>query len=198
MTLYANKFSGPGVKWYASQTGGNPLATTREFITPLLSTTTTYYAASYDASTGCEQGYRVGATASIIKPQVNVSDKMNCGPGQVVLEAVPVASGDVVQWFDSPVGGNAIATGLSFTTPLLTTSKAYYVSAYNVSKACEAPVRTTITAKIVSIPSAPVVAGQRRIGPGDITFSAQAPPFAIGIAAMITACWELEIVLLYR
>ena len=39
------------------------------------------------------------------------------------------ASEGEIYWYDAPIGGNLVETGGTFTTPSLTSSKTYYVSA---------------------------------------------------------------------
>lgn len=52
-----------------------------------------------------------------------------CGTGTVVLNAT--ASAGTLSWFTAASGGSAIGTGASFTTPSITATKTYYVSAAN-------------------------------------------------------------------
>ena len=169
IVLYANKFGGPNVRWYAAFSGGSVLAESRGFTTPVLSATKTYYAASYDVSTGCENGYRIGATATIVKPAIaSAPDKISCGPGSVVLQATPVAPGDVIRWYESSSGGTPFLTASSFTTPVLSSSRTYYVSAFNATYSCENAVRTPLLASVNAIPSTAVVSGGKRMGPGNV------------------------------
>lgn len=79
-------------------------------------------------------------TSNVVKvgikvPEIySVQNGQHCGPGFVNLSA----SGNVNNnnhWFDVPVGGASLYMGDNFTTPLLTTSKTYYVenSSFNAS-----------------------------------------------------------------
>ncbi len=51
-----------------------------------------------------------------------------CGTGSVTLQATANA-GATLNWYETATGGTAIATGNSFTTPSITTTTKYYVSA---------------------------------------------------------------------
>ncbi len=66
-----------------------------------------------------------------------------CTSGSVKLGAS--ASAGIINWYSSPTGGVSLATGTSFTTPLLTATTVYYVDAtYN---SCTTEKRTAVTAK---------------------------------------------------
>lgn len=68
---------------------------------------------------------------TVLTPLVTtVNNGANCGPGTVQLSAVPSA-GAGITWYDVPSGGTAVATGNLFTTPALSASSTYYVSAGN-------------------------------------------------------------------
>ncbi|WP_316801046.1 putative Ig domain-containing protein [Pedobacter frigidisoli] len=64
-TLVATADAGNTISWYAAATGGTPLATGGSFTTPALSTTTTYYVETTNAS-GCPSATRVPVTVTVI------------------------------------------------------------------------------------------------------------------------------------
>jgi hypothetical protein len=80
---------------------------------------------------------------------ISKTDSARCGPGIVGLKATG-SPGTTVKWYDLPAGGVAVATGTSFTTPLLTTTKIYYATAA-LGATCEGP-RVAVTATINPIP----------------------------------------------
>lgn len=51
-----------------------------------------------------------------------------CGPGSLTLSATS-SPGSTIQWYDQPTGGNIIASGSSFTTPVLPATTTYYAEA---------------------------------------------------------------------
>ncbi len=53
------------VRWYNASSGGTLLHTGQVFVTPVLSQNTTYYAAAYNATTGCESTTRTAVTARV-------------------------------------------------------------------------------------------------------------------------------------
>lgn len=68
-----------------------------------------------------------------------------CGSGTSILEAK--SSAGTINWYEAENGGILIATGLGFTTPVLNTSKTYYVSAeFNGCFSKRIPVETRVNA----------------------------------------------------
>jgi gliding motility-associated-like protein len=74
----------------------------------------------------------------------DANSNSNCGPGSVTLNAT--ATFGTIEWYNSPIGGTPFTTGNNITTPFLTSTTNYYVSA-----GC-ATDRTQITATINPLP----------------------------------------------
>jgi gliding motility-associated-like protein len=92
---------------------------------------------------------QISASTSITIPQIsNPVPASRCGSGTVILQAQTNYS--VVKWYAQPTGGSPLATGSSFTTPVLTATTTYYASGYDST--CDAP-RTAITATINPFPA---------------------------------------------
>lgn len=85
------------------------------------------------------------ATSTIISIPVITStlSLSSCDPQSFVLEAT--ASNGTVNWYENASGGNPIATGSTFTTPILTTTTTYFVDAFPIG--CNNN-RTAVTATI--------------------------------------------------
>lgn len=132
------------VLWYDVSTGGTAIFTGTVFNTPNLNTSTTYYvAASYN---GCLEGKRTPVAAVIkqIPTITSTTEGVICDTGVTTLSAI--ASSGTVNWYDTPTGGTALATGNSFITPTLTNTTTYYVDAtYN---GCTTLSRTAVTATV--------------------------------------------------
>jgi Metallo-peptidase family M12B Reprolysin-like/Ig-like domain CHU_C associated len=124
--------------WYDVQSGGNIIASNSDFVTPVLSASKTYYVEC--VNNPCMVG-RSAITVSIIEPtapEVSSSKLQNA----TVLIATGCSNG-TINWFESPTGGTAIASGASFTlTSIPTQSKSYYASCQIGS--CESNARTPI------------------------------------------------------
>ena len=79
-----------------------------------------------------------------------------CGPGTVTLGAT--ASAGTINWYAAATGGSSLGTGTSFTTPSISTTTTYYVSATNNS--CTTPTRTAVVATIDAISSGTIGGNQ--------------------------------------
>lgn len=135
------------VNWYDVPTGGAIISSGINFTTPLLTTTTVYYA---EATDGTCSSARIAVTATIIDYEApDAITNFNCGPGTVTLTAT---AADTIYWFDAPVGGNLIGSGSPFITPSLTTTTTYYAQ---TSLSCPSP-RDTVDAEIATISADPV------------------------------------------
>jgi hypothetical protein len=163
-TLTLNASSTNTIKWFSASSGGTSLATGNSFTTPSISSTTTYYAASDD---GC-LSVRAAAVAVVhsIPVMTNIVNGSHCGSGTVNLS---VSSANTVSWYDSSVAGNVLQTGLTFTTPSLTVTTTYYVSAASAN--CTSA-RSAVVATISSPPSSPTVIAGERCGAGTVVLHA--------------------------
>lgn len=93
---------------------------------------------------------QISTSTTITIPSINgIANLSSCGPSGLTLSAS--ASNGIVNWYSTPSGGTPIASGDSFTTPFLTTTKTYYVDAYPIG--CLTGIRTSVTATINEIPT---------------------------------------------
>ena len=69
----------------------------------------------------------ISGSTSVFVPEIeNTTTETACGPGSITLTAN--ASVGQILWYDSQTGGNLLATGNSFTTPILTITTPYYAT----------------------------------------------------------------------
>jgi gliding motility-associated-like protein len=89
------------------------------------------------------------STSTIINIPIitSTSSPSSCDPQSFVLEAI--ASDGIVNWYENATGGTPIATGTTFTTPLLNSTTTYFVDAYPIG--CN-HTRTAVTATINTRP----------------------------------------------
>lgn len=80
---------------------------------------------------------------------VSKKDSFSCGTSAVNLEATTV-SGASIKWYAALTGGTALATGNIYTTPVISTTTNYYITA--ISGTCESSPRQMVTATIRAIP----------------------------------------------
>ncbi|WP_017498841.1 Ig-like domain-containing protein, partial [Flavobacterium sp. WG21] len=145
VTLGATASSGT-INWYAAATGGTSLATGTSFITPNLSTTTTYYV---DATgNGCTTGTRTAVVATInTRPTIDsTTQDSRCGAGTLTLNAT-ASAGATINWYAASTGGTSLKTGASYTTPSLSTTTTYYVEATS-PEGCTSASRVAVAAVV--------------------------------------------------
>lgn len=164
-SLTLTAVSGNPIEWYTVPTGGSVIGTGSSFVTPVLSSSVTYYAQS--VSSCASPRVPVYATINIVDPP-NASNASRCGSGVVVISATSI---DPVTWWSSSSGGTQIGSGINFTTPVLSSSTTYYAQAS--SNGCNS-IRTAVTATI-TITAPPAVSSGSNCGPGTVTLTATSP-----------------------
>lgn len=125
------------------------------------------YVVEYGGSAG-ESSLQIATSTKITIPEANVlTPTPICDSGSFTLTATATA-GATINWYNQATGGVAIATGTSYTTPVINTTTTYYVDA-----GCEAN-RKSVTAVINKTPDTPTVASSNisRCGPGNVTLQA--------------------------
>jgi hypothetical protein len=116
-------------------------------------------------SKGETEDYLFTVIANCAAVITSVTDGVKCGTGTVNLAATGSAGVTSFKWYATATGGTAIplATTGAWTTPSITATKTYYVTAIN---GCESLVRTAVIATINSIPTlsftptSPIVCGE--------------------------------------
>ncbi len=168
--------NGTTLRWYANAAGGTALFTNLSY-SPTVSATTTFYACSYNATTGCESS-RLAVTATVnLGPGVPTALPVSrCGSGVITLTAVAGANGTSAKWYAAATGGTALATGLTY-NPSITATTTYFVSTFNTTTTCESATRNSVVATLLVLPNTPTVTGYfGRYGFGPITLVASGAP----------------------
>lgn len=120
-----------------------------------------YDANSTDSFTSClninypgeTEDYLFTVIASCNSLITSVTDGRTCGPGTVNLLAASTSAGVTqYRWYTTPTGPTLLATTStgSWTTPSISATTTYYVTAYN---GCASLVRTAVTATLSPIPA---------------------------------------------
>lgn len=79
-------------------------------------------------------------------PPPSVKDTMICGGNSVTLKASTTVPSPTLEWYDAPTGGNLMATGNTFTTPVIYYETTYYVMVKSSGyKSERAPVKIKIS-----------------------------------------------------
>ncbi|WP_129021049.1 Ig-like domain-containing protein [Edaphocola flava] len=105
-------------------TGG----TSATYTTPTLNATQ-YYRAVIKNSDGASCFNTASDTVRVYNPTILTNTPAErCGPGVLTLSAT-TAAGNTLKWFTALTGGTPVGTGNNFTTPSLSATTNYYVSA---------------------------------------------------------------------
>ncbi len=145
-----NLQAGITYNWYSTSTGGTTLFTGPSFTTPVLNSTTTYFAEAANA-TGCTSPARTQATVTVVPTPANptlAANNTTVAAGQTATISVTNAqTGITYNWYTSTNAGTPVFTGSTFTTPALYSTTTYYVAAVN-STGCTSANRTAITINV--------------------------------------------------
>ena len=166
VTLTTNSDSGT-INWYDAPVGGNLVATGTSFTTPSLSSTTSYYVEAANGT--CISASRTAITATInaIPVITSTTPASRCGDGSVTLQAT--ASIGTINWYNAPTGGTLVATGGTFTTPVLGTTTIYYVEVVNGG--CNSA-RTAVNATVFVVATITSTTPASRCDAGSLTLNA--------------------------
>ncbi len=151
-TILLTTANASAVSWYQSESAVNPLLVNDSFVTPSLTSSTTYYVAATEA--GCLSdrkpvNVKVNAFPSV--PLIN-GDSVCIGE-KLELKAI---SGANINWYDAPIGGNKVGNQKNFTTPLMYVNSIYYVEAE--SNGCS-NARVAVSVTVKNKPATPIVSG---------------------------------------
>jgi len=132
--LTASGFSagvtGITMQWHNTITGPISAATSATYTTPVISQNSSYFLRVTCASGGFSDTNIV--TVTVNNPQVTASTGAErCGTGTAVLNATGSA-GTTLGWYAAATGGAPLASGTSFTTPTVSATTNFYVSAENI------------------------------------------------------------------
>lgn len=137
-----NPVAGIRYNWYSASTGGTLLTTGSSFTTSFLNTNTVFYVEAADVSGAVST--RVSATANVVPPpsaptvSVTPANATISGGQTALLSVSAVVPGLTYNWYASATSVVPIATGVSYTTPLLFSTTTYYVEAVN-APGCVSP-----------------------------------------------------------
>jgi hypothetical protein len=144
------------IKWYNAAMGGDLLYTGTTFTTPVLSSTTTYYAEASNCN-GASARKAVEARILTTPSITSAPSVLACYNENVVLTAT--SSGGSLSWYIVPAGG--ISSSSNNTVTMVQANTARYVSALNqfsqpvapyATTTCESP-RTTVSVKVNNLPT---------------------------------------------
>ncbi|WP_454803206.1 Ig-like domain-containing protein [Mucilaginibacter phyllosphaerae] len=116
-------------------------------------------------------------------PVIAAPSVTTCQGTQATLTAT-VPSHVTVRWYTTAQGGSPVATGATFNTPVLTTSRTYYAEASRTADGCTQTTRTPVAVTVTPTPAAPVVTT-----PTVTVCSGQPATFTANTVAGVTFAW---------
>ena len=141
------------IDWYDVPTGGTSLISSPDFTTPVLNTTTTYYVQT-TLNTCTSTRTPVTVTVNPIPSNPTIADITICAGTSATL--TPTAPGGTYFFYNVPAGGIPLASGASYTTPVLNSPATYYVAVSNGG--CTSG-RTAVNVSITPTPQPPSASG---------------------------------------
>ncbi|MBF4488043.1 hypothetical protein IRZ78_24855, partial [Flavobacterium sp. CSZ] len=146
-----NPVLGTTYSWYDAQTGGTLLSTGSSYTPTVPTGISTFYV---EASIG---------TCKSTRTQVNVTSTPVPSPATILTQSVSILSGQNatlsasttepgggLDWYDTPTGGTKLlANSTTFTTPILTASKTYYVESVNLTGECVSTTRVAVPVTVI-------------------------------------------------
>lgn len=159
-------------RWYDVPSGGTSLSSSASFVTPPLTTNTTYYVSLFDGGCSYESvrtAVAVSITSAAVAPSTVAASA--CGPSASLTVSASGGVNSQYRWYTAASGGTALTGEVNdtYTTPAITTTTSYYVSIDDGT--CESA-RTEVIAQIDPLPAAPVVVGASDFAPAILTLKA--------------------------
>ena len=108
----------------------------------------------FDNTTGCTNGFTITAPSCIcdeVLPPVNIGNYAVCEGADFPEIGAAFGSGQTIDWYDLPIGGNLVAQGMvTFTPDSLGT---YYAESRLVENGCTSDARTAVTLSENDLPA---------------------------------------------
>ncbi len=144
-------------KWYATATGGTPIATGHTYNTGVLTSGKQYFIEAV-SSTGCISPVRGKVTVSVIPlPATPEADNAAiCAGSTVTLKVLAPDANLVYRWYNDDTDGSLLATGTNYTTEPLTQSTIFYVEAAT-AEGCTSTDRKPVYVDVTPLPAIPDV-----------------------------------------
>ncbi|MHA8075267.1 Ig-like domain-containing protein [Aquirufa sp. TARAVU-A1A] len=174
VALSASASAGSTIEWYSAVTGGTLLASTANYTTPSIASSTNYYVGAVTPN-ACRSAARttvlatVQTTAPALPTLSSATALTRCDAGSVTITATGGA-GITYNWYNASTGGTLLGTGSTFVTPVVSANTTYYVSATNCIGTNASRGSAAVT--VLTTPSVSSVTGSTVCQYSTATFSA--------------------------
>ncbi|WP_242927041.1 gliding motility-associated C-terminal domain-containing protein [Pontibacter vulgaris] len=118
-------------------------------------TTTSWFNRKVRAISSCPESISntIRITVSPLPASISVTNNVVCSGSPANLAVSDPEPGFTYRWFDVPSGGTILATGISYTTPVLTSNKTYYIEA-TTAEGC-ITTRRAVDVTVTPLPAQP-------------------------------------------
>ncbi|MCS6905347.1 MAG: fibronectin type III domain-containing protein [Bacteroidia bacterium] len=142
-----------------------------EYITPIITTHTTYYVSVTDVQTGCESSREEIIITLLHSKVYNWSKPQRCGAGPLAFELTNIDAGNEVRLYspDQQLLSTAFFPPYRFLIPQVTTSSTFFVEVYTPATRCSSD-RIPFPVEILPLPGMPISRNEKRCGSGTLTF----------------------------
>ena len=168
ISLTASTIAGATYSW-TGPTGFTSIAQN-----PTIANATTAMAGTYNVTVtvnGCTSpAATTTVTVNTIPTITATTPASRCNTGTVTLGAT--ASAGTINWYANATGGSSLGTGISFTTPSISSTTTYYVDA--TANGCTTATRTAVVATVTNTPSVTGTTAGGFCGTGTATLGATA------------------------
>lgn len=141
--------------WYSVNTGGTPLFTGVNFLTPALTGNTTYYVEAVNNAGCVSERAPVNVVVSPV-PVVVATNTSICPGSSATLTATSTDPSVTINWYATATDNNILYSGNSFVTSLINTATSYYAQAVDNNTGCIST-RSVAQINILQQLTAPVV-----------------------------------------
>nr|MCS3813874.1 gliding motility-associated-like protein [Mucilaginibacter sp. X4EP1] len=142
--------------WYAVATGGSAVYTGVDFVTPVITAGTMYYAEAVN-NNACVSGSRTAVIVAINPiPQLTVQNSAICPGSNATLTATSSDPSVTINWYATATDNNILYSGGSFVTSTINTATSYYAQAVDNNTGCMST-RSVAQVNILQQLTAPVV-----------------------------------------
>ena len=141
------------IDWYADENALQPISSSPDFVTPVLTATTTYWMLKRNLNWGCTSVQKTIAIVTIdtIPTLPAGVDSSRCGPGSISLRA-NVTNGCTALWYDQLQGGIVLDSATIFRTSNISNTQCYYVASKS-SNGCISNGRIALRAIVNPVPA---------------------------------------------
>jgi hypothetical protein len=172
---FTASLAGHTIHWYTGSSGGDAFHIANSLSDHNIPVGTTTYYLEAKNSNGCFSATRkaISGVAYGIPSNPTAGHGSSCGSGTIELSASGSGNGVTYRWYAGQTG-ESISTGVTFTTPTLTSTRDYYVDALS-GDGCNSG-RTKVTATINTVPGAPTLFHGSSCGQGEVQLSVGGAP----------------------